>query len=199
MEPVKNRFAGVGGRIAQQRKLLALSQSDFAKRVGVSLSSQKRYENGEREPDTNYLHSLRSLGVDVTFVLTGSTESDEESDRVINGLIGLLRAVGARIGSPPEAVDLAWQEAMENPDVFRRGGVVQQPFVDAIFEGTRLDVDVPLLTTILEGVEFAGSRLERPLVPETKARVVALLYRAFQPSGRIDCAMIDEAVALAAK
>jgi len=60
---------GVGERIAEERKRKGLSQAAFAKLVGVSFSSQRRYENGSRDPDTAYLDALWRIGVNVRYVV----------------------------------------------------------------------------------------------------------------------------------
>lgn len=68
----------VGNRLQSERKRLGLSQEDFAKQMGVSLSSQKRYETGEREPAATYLDKLDTIGADSIYVLSGRTPADRE-------------------------------------------------------------------------------------------------------------------------
>jgi transcriptional regulator with XRE-family HTH domain len=63
-------------RLTQERKRLNLSQASFAKAVGASLSSQKLYESGAREPNVSYLKALDAIGVDVFFLLHGDTSGE---------------------------------------------------------------------------------------------------------------------------
>lgn len=67
----------IGQRIAEERRRLGLSQADFAKAVGVSISTQKRYEIGDASPGTNYLLSARKIGVDLNYLLDVEARCDE--------------------------------------------------------------------------------------------------------------------------
>lgn len=71
----------VGKRLAEERKRIGLSQSDFAERVGVSFSSQRRYEDGRSSPDTAYLEAIGKAGVDVGYVLGPSQWTTSEKLR----------------------------------------------------------------------------------------------------------------------
>lgn len=72
---------GIGERLTQERKRLGLSQLDFAKQAQVSLSSQKRYETGERAPDTSYLEGIKRIGVDVNYVINDRKRRYSLGDR----------------------------------------------------------------------------------------------------------------------
>ena len=67
----------IGERIAEERKRLGLTQVAFAEKLGVSLSSQKRYEKSERAPNIYYIGAIEKIGVDAAYVMTGSHASDE--------------------------------------------------------------------------------------------------------------------------
>lgn len=188
---------GIGERIAESRRRLGLSQTAFAERVGVSLSSQKRYEGGEREPDTSYIKSLRSLGVDVEYVLTGETSSDAQSDRVVHGLIELFRELGSRLGIPKSVVDAAWTQPLENPKIFDAGEKVDSSYVDAMLAHTSIEVDGPLLASILERIEDVQRKLKVELPASKKAKTAVMLYRAFRASKQVDLHLVEEAVTLA--
>lgn len=54
-----------------------------------------------------------------------------------------------------------------------------------------------LVYGIVEGVENCSERLRILLSASRKASVVAMLYRSFKASGKVDPAMIEEAVKLA--
>lgn len=67
----------IGERISEERKRLGLTQAVFAEKLGVSLSSQKRYETSERVPNIYYIGALEKVGVDAAYVMTGSHAPDE--------------------------------------------------------------------------------------------------------------------------
>ena len=62
----------IGKRIAEERKRLQMTQAAFAEKIGVSLSSQKRYETSERMPNIVYIGALEKVGVNIAYVMTGS-------------------------------------------------------------------------------------------------------------------------------
>ena len=62
----------LGRRLREERKRLGLSQTELGAHGGVSKDSQLNYENGSRSPDANYLIAIASVGVDVTYLLTGA-------------------------------------------------------------------------------------------------------------------------------
>ncbi|SNX59078.1 Helix-turn-helix domain-containing protein [Nitrosomonas ureae] len=82
----------IGERLVQERKRLGLSQTAFAKQIGVSLSSQKRYELGEREPNIGYLERAMRLGMDISYILT---DIRREQDHLKE--LGIDEFHGARI------------------------------------------------------------------------------------------------------
>lgn len=47
-----------------------MSQQRVADACGVTMRTQRNYENGDRSPDASYLIAVAALGVDVQFVLT---------------------------------------------------------------------------------------------------------------------------------
>ncbi|VWC00446.1 Cro/Cl family transcriptional regulator [Burkholderia pseudomultivorans] len=61
----------VGSRLREERLRIGLSQDEFAAVGGVTRRSQSAYESDERSPDTSFLLALRSIGVDIVYVLTG--------------------------------------------------------------------------------------------------------------------------------
>lgn len=68
----------IGERITEERKRLGISQATFAERLGVSLSSQKRYESDERLPSLHYFNKLIDVGVAVDYVITGTRTTAEQ-------------------------------------------------------------------------------------------------------------------------
>lgn len=53
-----------------------------------------------------------------------------------------------------------------------------------------------MISEIVEGVEVELSHRGSALSPSKKGRTVAMLYRSFKASGKVDPAMIEEAVEL---
>ena len=197
---------GIAERIISERKRLALSQEEFAKRTGVSLSSQKRYEKGERDPDSTYLEAVKALGVDVGFLLFAVRVSDE--------MIRALRAevvlghIASALGISSEALSSLLDEAEEEERRARDGlpptdndptRVYRRAFeltTEAISKHPG-EIDPNLLAAILRGLDSAGSAAGA-VSPDKRAKVTAVLYRSFKASGKVDQAMILEVVTLAA-
>lgn len=97
-----------GARLKEERKVLGLSQQEFAAIGGVAANAQVHYESGARMPKSDYLIAIRGKGVDVLYVLTGeraALSSDaltEKETLIINhfrGLDGLDQEAIAQITS----------------------------------------------------------------------------------------------------
>ncbi len=210
----------VGKRIAEARKNKGLSQSAFAELVGVSFSSQRRYEDGRSDPDTSYLDSLRKHGVDVEYVISGrAKQSTKGYDHETLAEFGLALAKKYQI-SPEELRDLSDQvsdamNGIEEPDSMEMGAIDRRvsSYEAAFFvhtsefftkrlrsqeSGDSTALDALLLTTVIDGLEKALASNSKLLEPKKKAQAITMLYRAFKASGKVDPAMIEEAVKLAA-
>lgn len=61
----------LGDRLREERKRLALSQTEFASRCSTSQKVQTSSETGKQLPGSAYLLAAASIGVDVGYVLTG--------------------------------------------------------------------------------------------------------------------------------
>ena len=68
---------GAGERLRQEREKTGQSQTDFGKAAGVSRGTQKAYELETSSPDIRYLCAVQEMGVDVLYVLTGSSVSTD--------------------------------------------------------------------------------------------------------------------------
>jgi len=222
-----------GNRLREERKRLGLSQTEFAKAVGVHLNTQSRYEKGEREPDTAYLSALAGIGVDVGYIMcctmptpeeklqaslfsikageTGSNAQDIFGNEIpgyrelYGGDYGwiLLRALGlsnaqwneiadrlVKIGADGVPTingdDPGWRQAVANAS----------PLISRLVDEAS-SLDSTLLASVLENVEEILLAEKIAIVPARKAQVVAMLYRAFRASGKVDPAMIADTVKLA--
>ena len=60
------------------------------------------------------------------------------------------------------------------------------------------EIDTEALTKIIESVELLLASRAKKMPPATKARVIALLYRAFKASNLIDMKLIRETIELVA-
>jgi transcriptional regulator with XRE-family HTH domain len=158
----------IGERIAEERKRLGMSQADFAKAIGVSLSSQKRYEKGEISPSVTYLTAAKKQGVNVSYLIEPTSEE-------------IYHAVCLR------AYEKAKKHSVYSPEADKNYRDLQTP----------TDLDGPLLLALLEGLEATLQSKVVALAPAKKAQMVVMLYRAFKAVGKIDQKMIEEAIALA--
>ncbi|WP_207003921.1 helix-turn-helix domain-containing protein [Trinickia mobilis] len=70
----------VGTRLREERLRIGLSQDEFAAVGGLGRNALRHYETGERAPDANFLIALRSIGVNVWYVLTGQTAMDTPAE-----------------------------------------------------------------------------------------------------------------------
>jgi transcriptional regulator with XRE-family HTH domain len=105
--PKVNQWSSIvnlGSRLKSERLRLGLSQAEFASLGGVGKSSQIHYESGDRTPDSNYLIALSSHGVDVSYVLLGTTAGSAPAPTVDTELLTQII----------EAVD-AWSNERERP------------------------------------------------------------------------------------
>lgn len=63
-----------GGRLREERERLGLTQTQFAEAGGVARTTQHIYETDIRSPDVAYLEKLRDIGVDASYLVTGSRQ-----------------------------------------------------------------------------------------------------------------------------
>ena len=61
-----------GDRLRAERRRLKLTQTAYAKAVGISQATQVGYESGAHLPNIDYLSRSARLGVDIVFVVLGS-------------------------------------------------------------------------------------------------------------------------------
>lgn len=216
-------YMGVGERIAEERKRLGLSQHAFADRVGVSLSSQKRYEKGDRAPDTGYLEGLKKQGIDVRYVVSGERPRATQTAAVDafhlahfgratlellgfsrEDLVALARTVEKQMdkeGHPDDdsqaAIDANIQAYIDAFKLETSSLLKASPLMCRLVrEAAELDSD--LLCSVIENFETMATRAGLSIIPRKKAKALAMLYRSFKASGRIDPQMVTEAVTLAA-
>lgn len=215
-----------GKRLKEERERIGLSQAKFAEACGVGKTAQYTYERGDREPSCSYMTAAGRLGVDVLYLLTGLARgfSEEEAKRPnIARLIAgdesvvedfdcdfFLDVLGITKGDWQEIVRRNLRRWVSDTTGEAIPGVVASPWstwgpdlarASTVFAGLlESSLDSALLAEVLAGVESAlaaqGGQAAMP--PAKKAQAVAMLYRSFKASGKVDPAMIEEAVKLAA-
>jgi transcriptional regulator with XRE-family HTH domain len=203
---------GVAERLVIERKRLGLSQAEFARQAGVSLSSQKRYEKGERKPDFDYIEVIESIGVDTYYVTFGSRLGDY-SDRytaIEFFLIELSEALGfGRDGfnDQLDKLEPIVKTATETDDTTELQALTTS-LVESIFansprlapswQETSEELSFSDCANIVEKFEAAQIALGKAVSPPKKAQSIAMLWRVLRSGGKVDETMIEEAVKLAA-
>ena len=72
-------YSEAGRRIREARKLKGITQEEFAKRVGLSTMSVRRYETGERRATYNiFLSIAETLNVDANWLMYGETLEERD-------------------------------------------------------------------------------------------------------------------------
>lgn len=90
-----------GERLRSERLRLGLSQDAFGAIGGVRKQAQIKYEKGERRPNTEYLAAIAAAGVDVDYVLTGTSRALREALQDVKVVAEMSRSLG---DSPEELV-----------------------------------------------------------------------------------------------
>lgn len=72
-----------GTRLREERERLGYNQTDFGDIGGVRKNAQSNYEQGERQPDAEYLQKIQAIGVDVHYLLTGERRDSDELTRAL--------------------------------------------------------------------------------------------------------------------
>lgn len=81
----------LGARIASMRRNAGLSQSQLAKKLGISASAMGMYEQGRREPPLDIVIALsENLQVSTDYLLTGKPASCQEEKLVTENLLGSI-------------------------------------------------------------------------------------------------------------
>lgn len=204
---------GVAERIAIERKRLGLSQAEFASKAGVSLSSQKRYEKGERAPDSSYLEAIDAIGVDRYFINFGSRIEDYQSDRYMAIewlLMELSETLCLERGGFKDEIDQlepAVQAMMDSDDSTETQSLAKSlvksifgksPLLHSCRNETIEGLNFLDCAGIVERFEVTQIALGKVISPPKKAQSIAMLWRVLRSGGKVDSAIIEEAVKLAA-
>jgi transcriptional regulator with XRE-family HTH domain len=191
----------IGVRIASARKELGFSQAAFAKRVGVSLSSQKRYEKDERDPDTAYLSAISKAGVNIAFILTGEQQPDLSLELmgahhvidVIQTFLGFGKGCMARefqeaAGAASRGSALFWKNPDQNGEEAER----LDQALGALLQRSPALLDRWKLEDVIERVAFVEDARNLALTPRERARTVLAVYEKERATGRrLDFAQLE--------
>jgi transcriptional regulator with XRE-family HTH domain len=200
MEPV-NDLTEFARRLIQERKRRGFSQAALAKAVGVSLSSQKRYEKGERDPDTTYLAALARRGIDVAFLLTGEKSDDPNEQyrcimHVIYSIQEFLDVAKGQVGRDFEAAAKeaaqAYKHVWSDP---KKSEQADRVLWELLEKSPVLLPKAYQLADLVEKVEFVQDCQGLKLHAESKARLLLDLYREEKLSGaKADFASVERAI-----
>lgn len=207
----------LGKRITEERKLLGLSQAAFAELVGVSFSSQRRYEDGRSAPDTTYLDSLRAHGIDVSYIMSGrrtATGRAFQDYYLAEFGLAVVKLFGISEGEFNDLVSNASEATKGIPDsdnpveIDRRIAKYEAAFQSSVanlFQSKNIGKsskttegpDPDLLSSLLSQTMQVSKNEHINLPPEKLSRVVAMLYMAFKECDKIDLNVVRQAVELA--
>lgn len=193
-----NNFAT---RLKEERTRLGLSQAAFAEKIGIHRNTQIKYESGEREPDIAYLEGIEKIGIDGQYVMTGVREEESQlHDMIIARVFFLLMAaLGAEREQADRLIELAFGIEKQTMDL-HDGHHVAMSRVAELVNSTiaGLCIDIPTMTDAITAFETSTQAGGLIIQPKKKAQAIAMLCRVIKSSGKIDQAMIDDAVRLAA-
>lgn len=209
----------VGSRLIEERKRLRLSQGDFARKADVSISTQKRYEINEREPGVGYLEGIRKLGVDVTYILTGLRRGGNSVgiDFEALGEFGLAvvkyldidpgdlkivisnaeRAVRQQFKDLDAADAATWFAAYRESFFVHASDLLRRKIASYIIPG--VEIDSGMLAKVIEAAETAMEAKGKKLSQEKKARLIAMLYRVSNLSGKVETNLIEDIFTIGGK
>lgn len=196
----------IGERLKQERERTGSTQADFAKFYGITARTQRNYEKGTRAPDADYLAALARDDLDVNYILSGKRWEDETAT-----LTYVLYRLAKRLGLDLDQLDHVVDALTEDKKRRTKGDECMDPSIwerlidelpvtadpDNQNHGDTVELNVDLLCAIIETLEARLSTTDNPMACNKKSRVIAVLYRSFKSSGKIDERMIDDAISLA--
>lgn len=204
---------GIGSRLREERERLNMKQEDFATACGVRRRAQSSYESDTRSPDANYLEAAAKIGVDISYVICGGERPLESTLRNLV-IEDLFFCTYFELGFCDEDVQSLIKTAMSMAhEVHNRNEDVDEMAVhlvvpvrnflntsSKISQNIQLDsIDTNLLENLLNQLDTVARQKKIILQPKKKALAIAMLYRAFKLSGKVDLRMIKEAADLASE
>lgn len=198
---------GWGARLKSERERIALNQTGFSEKVGVSRRTQVAYEAETSSPDITYLRSAEELGLDIYYVLTGERLEIDALMSDLDSHHHLLIMIALKLGIDTDAMERlifdAWQNEEWRTSIKAiNDSAINRRLDDLIAQSTfarKEEVDLELLSEVLETTEAILNASIITLPISKKARVIALLYRTFLKNKQVDKAVVQDAILVAAE
>ena len=203
----------IGSRLREEREKLEMKQEDFAIACGVRRRAQSSYESGTRSPDANYLEAASKIGVDISYVIYGEKHTFENALKHMV-VQDLYYVICAELGlSDEDAMSLLEFSLLTAHELYKLNEKLDELPSDLI-EPVKIylkqcqkliqpashdTLDADLLGIILEHIEIKLLEKKTNLQSKRKASLIAMLYRAFKVSGKVDLKMIEEVIDFASQ
>lgn len=177
----------IGSRLRAERERLSFSQEAFANKAGVHRRTQVNYESGERYPDAVYLAAIAGLGVDISYVVTGSRVTPVAQPwpddaqiyasliDAIRGELLLYQGYDAEWKALFELIKASWGDFLKGGD-FSRG--VARHCRALLSKSPYAEFDPDRLGELLERIEFVAESEGRLLSARDKAVAILSIRKA---------------------
>lgn len=183
----------LGQRLRQERRLLGLSQEELANSLGIHRRTQANYELGKTVPFMTYFQGLRRLGLDATYIQTGTRSSpiDEESSAAERLFLALCDELQIPLPKVYAAINGAAGARIIYSEFqgYVRGLMQASPLLNT--KNKLLVLDRNILVDIIDGLESYLNSMGRKAPPLQKAHAIASMYRDFSEKGEIDLKMLE--------
>lgn len=185
----------LGERLRQERRRLGLTQEDLANSTGIHRRTQANYELGKTAPDMSYFQALRRVGLDATYVQTGtkSSPSDDQSSATERLFLALCDALQIPLEKVYAAINGAVDSRMISLEFqgYVIGLMRASPLLSS--KNKLLVLDRDILVDIIDGLERYLHSIDKRVSPLQKAHAIASMYRDFSEKGEIDLEMLEAA------
>lgn len=183
----------IGERLRQERRLLGLSQEELANSMGLHRRTQANYESGNTVPPKAYFQALRRLGLDTTYVQTGTRSSpiDAASSAAERLFLALCDALQIPLPKVYAAINGAAEARIVSSEFqgYVRGLMQASPLLNT--KNKLLVLDRNILVDIIDGLESYLHSIDRRVSPLQKAHAIASMYRDFSEKGEIDFKVLE--------
>ncbi|MBI3284031.1 MAG: helix-turn-helix transcriptional regulator [Burkholderiales bacterium] len=196
----------IGLRIREERESIGFSQAQIAEQTGITVRSQRNYESGKRIPDAEYLAAIAPLGINISYVLNGDevnkphgTDDDMGTVLLLESILGISNDCLMKITTDAcVKADLDTSVIGFDPAIFFNNLLRESAVFRLMADRYAAAIDVLMLTEIISEIENNVFKKALQISPQKKASAIAILYRTFKASGKIDQAMLEDTVKLAA-
>ena len=95
---------GFGKRLAEERQRLELTQGELASLLGISRNSVTQYESDNHHPGAEVLAGMYSAQIDILYVLTGQSATQNEKPLNLDRLALALQEARRQLGLPIDEI-----------------------------------------------------------------------------------------------